>query len=134
MVICLYLGLPQCRWANEECSVNQDCCSKHCVLKNPGTHHRCKQSFIGQYCLYRYHCEERLMCGSNKKCCASYWDPCSNDTHCCDPEHKCLPADGFIYKVCLYRSPNGAQTLYHSPWWRTLTLYDFLILGFIYAR
>ncbi|XP_022309394.2 uncharacterized protein LOC111115097 [Crassostrea virginica] len=109
------IGLPQCKWANEECADNDQCCSQSCVLKNPGTNRRCSRSSIGQECLYVYHCEDRLLCGDRRKCCASYWETCSRNQHCCDTNHRCLRAEGATYRKCLYPPTNTGVPL-ESSW------------------
>lgn len=120
----LLMSFPQCKWANEECSTDAGCCSQKCIQKNPGTTKRCSQSSLGGHCLYRYHCENYLMCGDKKQCCAQYWETCSKHEHCCDPEHRCVRADGFVYKNCLYRSPGGAGIMRLSPFLIIIILYN----------
>ncbi|GFO08781.1 hypothetical protein PoB_003528600 [Plakobranchus ocellatus] len=91
-----------CKFPNEGCERNDDCCSKKCVDAHPGTNARCTKLGMHRPCLYTYQCEDRLRCGINNTCCAKYWGICKDAVDCCDPSHKCYEVDGFYYKRCLF--------------------------------
>lgn len=113
----------RCKSANEECANNDECCSRNCVLENPGTNKRCSQSALGQNCLFMHDCEDDLKCGAKRQCCASYWQTCSKTQHCCDPNHKCLRIEGPTYRKCLsHNTGNGLGS------WSFLDVSFYLIL------
>ncbi|GFS10405.1 hypothetical protein ElyMa_001322600 [Elysia marginata] len=89
-----------CKFPNEGCERNEDCCSNKCVDAHPGTNARCTKLGIHKPCLYTYQCEDRLRCGNNS-CCARYWGICKHARDCCDKTHHCYEVDGFYYKRCL---------------------------------
>ncbi|CAC5403526.1 unnamed protein product [Mytilus coruscus] len=81
------LSASGCKWSNEGCFSNSECCSNSCSLKHPGTEPRCEKSSILSPCLYNYHCERNYICGPKNKCCSDYWNDCRDETECCDPAH-----------------------------------------------
>jgi hypothetical protein len=76
-----------CKWSNEGCTTNNECCSGSCITRHPGTGPRCEKSSLLRPCLYNYHCENRAICGSKNKCCSDYWNDCRSSKDCCDPVH-----------------------------------------------
>ncbi|XP_046336907.1 uncharacterized protein LOC124118715 isoform X1 [Haliotis rufescens] len=109
-----------CKWSNEGCSSDKECCSGRCEQGHPGTDARCTKSVLHQPCLYTYQCEDRLKCGSHNKCCSNYWGTCRRPSDCCNKMHYCLEVDGFYYKRCLSGTNvniNAAsQSLVFSPY------------------
>ena len=93
----------RCKWPNDGCSSNDECCSGKCELPHPGTNPRCALSSMWYPCLSGYHCEGRLKCGLDLVCCSAYWGTCSDSEDCCDKYHVCRKMKGFIYKKCLPR-------------------------------
>lgn len=93
----------RCKWANEGCRNNNECCSGTCDLLHPGTNQRCTESSMGQPCLFGFHCDVGLKCGQDHICCAGHWGTCSADDDCCAEYHKCRKMKGFVYKKCLPR-------------------------------
>uniref|UniRef100_A0A0L8G3G9 Granulins domain-containing protein n=1 Tax=Octopus bimaculoides TaxID=37653 RepID=A0A0L8G3G9_OCTBM len=91
----------KCKWSNEDCSDDSECCSHQCKQAHPGTNYRCTQNPMNYACIYDYHCVTRLICGSDQRCCAGEWGDCMHNSHCCDPAHNCIEVKGFIYKRCL---------------------------------
>ena len=91
----------RCKWANEGCSIDSECCSGVCELLHPGTNPRCAKSGMGQPCLFQFHCDNRMKCRHNHLCCAGHWDTCSSDKDCCAPHHICRRMKGFVYRKCL---------------------------------
>jgi hypothetical protein len=103
LFICIVLLTDaSCKWSNEGCTTNNECCSGSCITRHPGTGPRCEKSSLLRPCLYNYHCENRAICGSKNKCCSDYWNDCRSSKDCCDPVHVCLYTRGFVYKKCLY--------------------------------
>ena len=94
----------KCRWSNEGCSLNDDCCSGSCVQQHEGTDPRCEKSAIHFPCFYSYQCEDGLACGNQYSCCSPFWGVCSDNGDCCEMKHVCRPEEGFIYKRCLMPS------------------------------
>lgn len=95
-----------CKFPNEGCERDEECCSEKCVEAHPGTNARCTKLGIHKPCLYTYQCEDRLKCGNNT-CCAKYWDICRHARDCCDKTHQCYEVDGFYYKRCLTPPSQG---------------------------
>ncbi|KAL8574483.1 hypothetical protein ACOMHN_060153 [Nucella lapillus] len=93
--------LFNCKFSNEGCDSDNECCSSNCVQAHPGTNHRCTRSSLHRSCLYTYQCEERLTCGPANTCCSKYWGMCSRHEDCCYRDLQCLEAEGFYYKRCL---------------------------------
>ncbi|XP_055869188.1 uncharacterized protein LOC129923198 [Biomphalaria glabrata] len=91
-----------CKFPNEGCHDNSECCSGKCIHAHPGTNPRCTKLSMHKPCLYTYQCEDRLKCGSSNKCCAKYWGVCTENRDCCDDLQLCLEVEGFYYKRCLY--------------------------------
>lgn len=122
----------QCKSSNEECAGNDECCSRNCVLKNPGTNKRCSQSALGQRCLFGHDCEDDLKCGRMGQCCALYWQTCSKTQHCCDPNHRCVRVEGPTYRKCLYPRSNTVNLTGFRSWsvWNVL-LYSILLRYFL---
>ena len=98
----LFFPDAACKWSNEGCTFDHECCSKSCSSEHPGTEPRCEKSGMLDPCLYNYHCERAQICGPRNKCCSDYWNGCRSADDCCDPAHVCLYARGFVYKKCLY--------------------------------
>lgn len=101
--------VKRCKWSNEGCSTNEDCCSKHCYKAHSGTNARCERSSLAEPCFASYQCEDGLSCGLKYTCCSPYWGVCIVSNDCCDPEHVCRWQEGFHYNRCLY--PSGAETV-----------------------
>ncbi|RUS84381.1 hypothetical protein EGW08_007843 [Elysia chlorotica] len=102
LVVCVghtCLGF-NCKFPNEGCERDEDCCSRKCVDAHPGTNARCTKLGLHKPCLYTYQCEDRLRCGNNS-CCAKYWGICKHARDCCDKTHHCYEVDDFYYKRCL---------------------------------
>ena len=93
----------RCKWLNNGCSSNDECCSGKCELPHPGTNPRCARSSMWYPCLSGYHCEGRLKCGLDHVCCSGHWGTCSDSKDCCEKYHVCRQMKGFIYKKCLPR-------------------------------
>ena len=90
-----------CKFSNEGCESDEECCSGKCLQAHPGTNPRCTRSSLHRACLYNYQCEDRLICGPRNTCCSKYWGTCSQTKDCCHPQFICIEADGFYYKRCL---------------------------------
>lgn len=90
-----------CKFSNEGCERDAECCSFKCVQSHPGTNARCTRCSLHERCLYTHHCEERLVCGTNHTCCAKYWGTCTRREDCCNPHSFCREMDGFFYKRCI---------------------------------
>ncbi|OWF50297.1 hypothetical protein KP79_PYT23120 [Mizuhopecten yessoensis] len=99
----------RCKWSNEDCVKDSDCCSDECYLAHEGTDPRCARGTVGFPCYADYQCESGLDCGSKYKCCAPYWGICSHINQCCDKSHVCREEQGFSYRRCLY--PNEAPRI-----------------------
>ena len=93
----------RCKWPNDGCSANKECCSGKCELLHPGTNPRCARSSMWQPCLSGFHCDSRLRCGLDHVCCSGHWGTCSDSKNCCENYHVCRKMKGFIYKKCLPR-------------------------------
>lgn len=103
--LCFYITSgTKCKWSNEDCSHDSECCSKSCEQAHPGTNNRCTQNRMNSACIYHYHCDDRLICGPDQRCCADEWGSCMEKSHCCDPEHDCIDVESFVYKRCLKSS------------------------------
>lgn len=98
-----------CKWSNEDCSANDQCCSKRCITKHEGTDPRCASSPMHYPCFFDYQCDDDLACGEFYNCCSPFWGVCSIQDECCDVTHVCREEDGFIYKRCL--PPSAANKL-----------------------
>lgn len=98
-----------CKMSNEDCSTDEDCCSKRCVKLHEGTDPRCANSPIHYPCYFSYQCEDGLSCGELYACCAPFWGVCSEKDDCCDESHVCRPEEGFMYDRCL--PPEAAISL-----------------------
>lgn len=96
----------QCKWSNENCDVDEDCCSKRCVRLHEGTFPRCAKSPMHYPCFFGYQCEKGLACGEVYSCCAPFWGVCVKKDDCCEADHVCRQMDGFTYNRCL---PNSAK-------------------------
>ncbi|XP_076435768.1 uncharacterized protein LOC143275501 [Babylonia areolata] len=119
VVVVVMLSLPSavmtdakymfnCKFSNEGCESDKECCSGNCVQAHPGTNQRCTRSSLHKACLYTYQCEERLTCGPANACCSKYWGTCRNDDDCCFRDLRCLEAEGFYYKRCLMGSVDSS--------------------------
>lgn len=104
MFVCLFTA--QCKWSNEDCEFDEDCCSQSCVKLHEGTNPRCAKSPMHYPCFFVYQCEEGLACGSMYSCCAPYWGVCVEKDDCCDKSQVCREMDGFTYNRCLPSSTN----------------------------
>ena len=91
----------RCKWSNDGCNNNSECCSRKCERLHPGTNHRCKISSMRQPCLSGFHCDSRLKCGMDYVCCSGLWGTCSESADCCEHDHVCRKMKGFIYRKCL---------------------------------
>lgn len=103
--------LIKCKFSNEGCDDDKECCSLKCLQAHPGTNARCTLSTLNDSCLYNYQCEDRLVCGSHNRCCSKYWGTCTKDQDCCLSHYRCLEAEGFYYKRCLMGQINHARGL-----------------------
>ncbi|XP_070183058.1 uncharacterized protein [Littorina saxatilis] len=90
-----------CKFSNEGCEYDEECCSGKCLQAHPGTNPRCTRSTLHHDCLYSYQCEDRLSCGPLNTCCSKYWGTCMRHEDCCHSQFVCIEADGFYYKRCL---------------------------------
>eukprot|EP00106_Octopus_bimaculoides_P022277 XP_014789719.1 PREDICTED: uncharacterized protein LOC106883278 [Octopus bimaculoides] len=91
-----------CKFYNDGCSSDAECCSGRCMQKHEGTNFRCTPSALHQPCVYDYHCSDGLeCCEKTYNCCSPIWKDCMYSVDCCDPEHKCIHVKGFTYKRCL---------------------------------
>lgn len=95
------LSAGQCKWSNENCEVDDDCCSKRCVKLHEGTNPRCASSPMHYPCFFGYQCEKGLACGDMYSCCAPFWGVCIEKGDCCEKSHVCREMDGFTYNRCL---------------------------------
>ncbi|KAL8559306.1 hypothetical protein ACOMHN_059997 [Nucella lapillus] len=100
-VLSIVSAVLACSWSNEGCDSNQECCSKSCFRAHEGTNYRCRHSGLAESCVFDYHCGDNLEC-RDYKCCSPYWKMCTKHDDCCNKEHVCRPAEGFIYKRCLF--------------------------------
>ena len=50
-----------CKWSNEDCNSDGECCSQRCVQVHPGTNARCMKTSMGGPCLYNFHCGYRYV-------------------------------------------------------------------------
>ncbi|KAH3850573.1 hypothetical protein DPMN_092995 [Dreissena polymorpha] len=91
----------QCKWANENCERDKQCCSGRCVSLHTGTTPRCGSSPLNYPCFFGYQCEQGLDCDNLYRCCAPFWAMCSNTQDCCDDSHICRHEYGIMYKRCL---------------------------------
>lgn len=112
-----------CRWSNEGCYENEDCCSESCERAHEGAHKRCSKSEINQPCYADYMCEDGLQCGRKYKCCTPYWGICNSNDECCGSEHFCTFHKGFTYKRCLFPSSLAVKSRIDA------TLFLVVILG-----
>ncbi|KAL4238155.1 hypothetical protein ACF0H5_002866 [Mactra antiquata] len=90
-----------CKFSNENCDGNDECCSRRCVKLHEGTNARCASSTMHYPCIYEYHCEDGLACGDFYSCCAPFWGVCADEGDCCDETHVCREETGFVYNRCL---------------------------------
>ena len=95
------LAAFNCKFSNEGCESDEECCSGKCLQAHPGTNPRCTRSTLHRSCLYNYQCEDRLICGPKNTCCSKYWGMCIQHEDCCHPQFICIEAEGFYYKRCL---------------------------------
>jgi hypothetical protein len=102
----------RCRFSNEGCSEDEDCCSTSCERIHSGANKRCTKSEIMSPCYADYQCEDGLQCGRRYKCCAPYWGICDSLEQCCDLEHICTYHKGFTYKMCLYPSSAAVSSIF----------------------
>nr|KAG5698011.1 hypothetical protein BaRGS_005829 [Batillaria attramentaria] len=121
-VVCHTKYAFNCKFSNEGCDEDKECCSGKCIQAHPGTNARCTRSSLNQSCLYTYQCEDRLTCGRNNTCCSKYWGTCSRQEDCCDRFSVCIEAEGFYYKRCLIKKQAAASgsEVVDSPVSRTL--------------
>lgn len=131
MIVVDLISATGCKWSNEGCFSNQECCSNGCSLRHPGTEPRCEKSSILGPCLYNYHCERNFICGPKNKCCSDYWNDCRDETECCDPAHVCLYARGFVYKKCLF---GPVQLKSMAPVTNKLSVICLLSILFLYIH
>lgn len=107
-VKCTLKETKKCRWSNEGCSQNEDCCSGGCVQQHEGTDPRCVPSPMHYPCFYSYQCESGLACGNQYSCCSPFWGVCTKTTECCDQiGNVCRPEEGYTYKRCLMPGNSG---------------------------
>ncbi|XP_059141914.1 uncharacterized protein LOC131929636 [Physella acuta] len=113
-----------CKFPNDSCEDNSECCSGKCNEAHSGTNPRCTKLGLHKPCLYSYQCQSLLLCGSKNRCCSKFWGFCNHDRDCCESKHKCLPARGFYYNRCLVTNiipiKNDAHTIFNSPYWRVI--------------
>ncbi|XP_059150374.1 uncharacterized protein LOC131937179 [Physella acuta] len=104
-----------CSWSNEGCNDDSECCSKSCFLAHEGTNARCRHSTLGERCVFDYHCQDTLVCGSHFNCCSPFWKICIKDSDCCEPVHVCRAAVGYLYNRCLFAhsTPAVYRNIYH---------------------
>ncbi|XP_060565105.1 uncharacterized protein LOC132724289 [Ruditapes philippinarum] len=119
----------RCKWSNENCDSDSQCCSSRCVKLHEGTNPRCASSPMHYPCFFSYQCEDGLTCGDYYTCCAPFWGVCTDKDDCCDPQYVCREEDGFIYNRCL--SPNGAPYLPGSSM-LMLTIQAYFVLNVWY--
>lgn len=100
----------RCRFSNEGCSEDTDCCSQSCEQRHSGADKRCSKSEILSPCYADYQCEDGLQCGRKYKCCAPYWHICYSAEECCDIEHACTYHSGFTYKMCLFPASSAFKS------------------------
>ncbi|ESO92907.1 hypothetical protein LOTGIDRAFT_162387 [Lottia gigantea] len=96
-----------CKWSNEGCSKDDECCSGTCERSHPGMNKRCTKSVLHDPCLFTYHCQSRLHCGAKNRCCSKYWGICRLPTDCCDTSFLCINVKGFHYQRCLPSPVDG---------------------------
>ncbi|RUS84663.1 hypothetical protein EGW08_007583 [Elysia chlorotica] len=113
--LCLKVEGSRCSWSNENCREHSDCCSNSCHKAHEGTNPRCRHSTLGEPCVFDYHCQDSLECGTYYNCCSPYWKICINDNDCCDPQHVCRSAEDFDYDRCLFPSAASRPSLWLSP-------------------
>lgn len=116
----------RCKWSNENCMSDSECCSEECYLAHEGTDPRCARGAVGFPCYADYQCESGLECSSTYKCCAPYWAVCSHINQCCNKKHVCREEQGFPYRRCLY--PSQASRGIESKYLLLLTSMLSLIL------
>lgn len=114
---CLISSGFRCKWSNEGCDSDSECCSKKCELPHPGTNPRCTKSPLYGPCIFHYQCQDRLECSRKRyQCCSPYWGTCMNRTDCCNTRHLCVPAEGFIYKRCLFQEVSSSPETTEVSW------------------
>ena len=111
----------QCKWSNENCDADEDCCSQRCVRLHEGTNARCEKSPMHYPCFFGYQCEKGLACGEMYSCCSPFWGVCVDIDDCCEKNHVCRQMDGFTYNRCL---PNSANLL--TVQWTTMLVFTIL--------
>ena len=116
-----------CKWANEICAADDECCSGRCDELHPGAEPRCGNSRLYFPCIFDFQCEGGLACGENYSCCSPFWGVCTQTKDCCDPEFVCREETGFIYKRCLKSSTITIVPQIHVLLMCTLVIY---IIGY----
>lgn len=111
LIIVSHKASALCRWTNEGCEDDSDCCSQSCEQAHRGADKRCSAAEVNFPCYADYMCGEGLACGKKYKCCVPYWQICDNAAECCDSDHVCRHHSGFNYKRCLYRPVATATAL-----------------------
>lgn len=101
----------RCRWSNEGCESDAQCCSSSCERAHEGTNPRCTKSEIMEPCFFDYQCNDKLECGKSYHCCAPYWAVCTSTDDCCEHQHVCREVEGFIYSRCLFPSSASSRSV-----------------------
>lgn len=115
--ICFLFRLGfHCKFSNDGCNSDSECCSGRCLQKHEGTNHRCTPSMLHQPCVFNYHCLEGLECCERTyNCCSPIWRDCMSSVDCCDSNHQCVYVKGFTYKRCLTMDALASQLLPSGP-------------------
>ncbi|KAK6195236.1 hypothetical protein SNE40_000707 [Patella caerulea] len=96
-----------CKWSNEGCDRNDECCSGSCQQLHPGMNARCTKSVLHNPCIFTHHCQDRLHCGADNTCCSKYWGTCRRQIDCCNKNYICIDVKGFHYRRCLPAPVDG---------------------------